>query len=102
MRGRANAFDFPLRFTLAAMCRNPGNFDMASLDHAGLTGIAPQSSVTFVENHDTDLSETNKIVSNKILAYAYILTSEGYPCVYYRDYSNDANCYGLKPAIDNL
>jgi alpha-amylase len=37
-----------------------------------------------------------------MLAYAYILTSEGYPCVYYKDYSTDAGCYGLKPGIDNL
>jgi galactose oxidase len=102
MQGRASAFDFPLRFALAAMCGNPKNFDMSSLDHAGLTGISPLKSVTFVENHDTDLEENNKIVFNKILAYAYILTSEGYPCVYYRDYSTDANCYGLKPLIDNL
>jgi galactose oxidase len=102
MRGRASAFDFPLRFRLAAMCGNPGNFDMTSLDHAGFTGIAPLNSVTFVENHDTDLDDNNKIVFNKILAYAYVLTSEGYPTVYYRDYSTDANCYGLKPLIDNL
>jgi alpha-amylase len=41
MRGCASAFDFPLRFRLATMCGNPGNFDMSSLDHAGLTGISP-------------------------------------------------------------
>jgi galactose oxidase len=102
MRGRVSAFDFPLRFALAAMCGNPKNFNMANLDHAGLTGTSPLNSVTFVENHDTDLEDNNKIVFNKLLAYAYILTSEGYPCVYYRDYSTDANCYGLKPLIDNL
>jgi galactose oxidase len=102
MRGRVSAFDFPLRFALASMCANPNNFNMSGLDHAGLTGTSPLNSVTFVENHDTDLQDNNKIVGNKILAYAYILTSEGYPCVYYRDYSTDANCYGLKPLIDNL
>jgi alpha-amylase len=37
-----------------------------------------------------------------MLAYAYILTSEGYPCVFYRDYSTDRGCYGLRPLIDNL
>jgi alpha-amylase len=100
MRGRANAFDFPLRFVLAAMCNNAGRFNMAALDHAGLAGIAPLSSVTFVENHDTDLN--SPVVFNKLLGYAYILTSEGYPCVYYRDYSTDRNCFGLKPSIDNL
>ena len=100
MRGRASAFDFPLRFILAAMCNNPGRFNMADLDHAGLAGISPLNAVTFVENHDTDLNEP--VVTNKILAYAYILTSEGYPCVYYRDYSEEPNCYRLKQPIDNL
>jgi alpha-amylase len=97
---RSAAFDFSLRFMLATMCNNPGAFDMGSLDHAGLTGADPQGSVTFVENHDTDRS--SPIVRNKMLAYAYILTSEGYPCVFYRDYSSDKNCFGLKPEIDPL
>jgi alpha-amylase len=97
---RSSAFDFPLRFMLAAMCNNPGAFDMSTLDHAGLTGADPLGSVTFVENHDTDQGEP--IVRNKMLAYAYILTAEGYPCVFYRDYSTDQNCFGLKPGIDTL
>ena len=37
--------------------------------------------VTFVANHDTD-----EIINNKLLAYAYILTHEGYPALFYRDY----------------
>ncbi len=37
--------------------------------------------VTFVANHDTD-----EIIDNKLLAYAYILTHEGYPAIFYRDY----------------
>ena len=101
MQGRPSAFDFPLKFLLTAMCNGAGRFNMADLDHAGLTGISPLNSVTFVENHDTDLNQ-NAVVFNKMLGYAYILTSEGYPCVYYRDYSTDQNCYGLKPFIDNL
>lgn len=103
MNGRASAFDFPLKFLISAMCNNAGRFNMASLDHAGLAGIAPMQAVTFVENHDTDLhAELGTIVFNKILGYALILTSEGYPCVYYRDYSTDPGCFGLKAQIDNL
>jgi galactose oxidase len=102
MKGRPSAFDFPTKFVLNAMCNNPGGFNMADLDHIGLAGISPMNVVTFVENHDTDLTNGEKIVINKILGYAYILTSEGYPCVYYRDYSTDKNCFGLKPLIDNL
>jgi alpha-amylase len=49
MQGRASAFDFPLKFMLTSMCNNPGRFNMADLDHAGLTGISPLNSVTFVE-----------------------------------------------------
>jgi hypothetical protein len=58
MQSRVSAFDFPLKFMLTSMCNNPGRFNMADLDHAGLTGINPLHSVTFVENHDTDLEST--------------------------------------------
>lgn len=103
MGGRASSFDFPLRFMLAAMCNQSTSFDMSLLDHAGLTGDVPLQSVTFVENHDTDVNPTlTPVIRNKLLGYAYILTSEGFPCVYYRDYSPDPGCYGLKPGIDNL
>lgn len=101
MRGRASAFDFPLRGLLYQMCNNPGSFDMSQLDHAGLAGIDPQHAVTFVENHDTDTGH-GPILRNKPQAYAYILTSEGYPCVYYKDYSTDPGCYGMKKILDNL
>jgi alpha-amylase len=40
----------------------------------------PFKAVTFVANHDTD------IIYNKMLAYAYILTHEGYPTIFYKDY----------------
>ena len=102
MQGRPSAFDFPVKFLVTSMCNNPGRFNMGDLDHAGLTGISPLNSVTFVENHDTDLQNSQKIVTNKLLGYAYILTSEGYPAVFYKDYSTDPGCYGLKPQIDNL
>jgi alpha-amylase len=101
MRGRVSAFDFPLRGLLCEMCNNAGSFDMSRLDHAGLAGIAPQHAVTFVENHDTDTGH-GPIFRNKPQAYAYILTSEGYPCVYYKDYSTDPGCYGMKKILDNL
>jgi alpha-amylase len=100
MNNRCSAFDFPLRYQLKAMCTGGGFFDMSSLDHSGLAGVDPFHSVTFVENHDTDVSDP--ITSNKLLGYAYILTNEGYPCVFYRDYSTETGCYGLKPALDPL
>jgi alpha-amylase len=41
----------------------------------------PFKAVTFVSNHDTDI-----MGNGKMLAYAYILTHEGYPCIFYQDY----------------
>jgi alpha-amylase len=75
---------------------------MGSLDHTGLAGANPMNAVTFVENHDTDSHGFEAVIQNKMLGYAYILTSEGYPCVFYKDYSMDAGCYKLKPFIDPL
>ena len=101
MAGRSSAFDFPLRFNfLTQMCNSAGFFNMATLDHAGLASSDPMHAVTFVENHDLDKS--NPIVRNKPQAYAYILTSEGYPCVFYKDYSTDPGSFGMKPTIENL
>ncbi len=100
MNGRAATFDFGVRFTLADMCNNSSRFDMQQLHDLGFAARDPVHAVTFVENHDTDLN--SPIKWNKILGYAYILTSEGYPMVYYKDYSTDAGCYGLKPLIDTL
>jgi alpha-amylase len=98
MQGRASALDFPLRDLLKEMCDGNGFFDMRRLDHAGLTGINPTGSVTFVESHDTQDNPAARIVNNKHLAYAYTLTSEGYPVVFYRDYFD----FGLKALINNL
>lgn len=100
MNGRSCTFDFGIRFALQAMCNNASRWNMAQLDHLGYIGRDAAHAVSFVENHDTDLS--SPIIWNKILGYAYILTSEGYPCVYYKDYSTDAGCYGMKPLLDNL
>ena len=41
MKGRPSVFDFPTKFVLNAMCNSPGGFNMADLDHVGLTGILP-------------------------------------------------------------
>jgi alpha-amylase len=100
MQNRVSAFDFALHDQIYSMCNSGGYYDMSQLDHAGLAGTNPGGAVTFVENHDTDGS--SPITQNKLLGYALILTSEGYPCVYYKDWSTDPGCYGLKTGIINL
>jgi len=80
-------FDFPQFFTLQEMCNNrSGTFDMEKLWSSGLHFTEPGRSVTFAENHDTD--KDDPIIHDKMLAYAFILTHEGKPTVFWKDYFN--------------
>ncbi len=80
------AFDFPLKFRLNDLCDTFG-FSLRNLGAGGaLVWDGPASAVTFVDNHDTDRS--SPAVNDKLLAYAFILTHEGYPCVFWQDYFN--------------
>jgi alpha-amylase len=73
-----SAFDFACYYKMRDALNNN---DLTQLNGDMLLKRNAYRSVTFVANHDTD-----EIYSNKILAYAYIMTHEGYPCVFYRDY----------------
>ncbi|HEY6020660.1 MAG TPA: alpha-amylase family glycosyl hydrolase, partial [Candidatus Paceibacterota bacterium] len=82
-----DAFDFPLREMLKALCDQYG-FSLNSLTTwETVLQKQPQTTVTFVENHDLR-DEGRPIVNDKLLAYSYILTHEGYPCVFWHDYFN--------------
>lgn len=88
IRWSASAFDFPLFYVLREMCNNPW-YDLKMLWGSGLNSEFPMHSVTFCDNHDTDRSQP--IACDKLLAYAFILTHEGVPCIFWKDYYN----YGL-------
>jgi alpha-amylase len=74
-----SAFDFPCYYALEAAFIN--NNLAALRDNGMLCKNNPGKAVTFVANHDI-----NNIYNNKLSAYAYILTHEGTPCIFYRDY----------------
>jgi alpha-amylase len=94
--GRIHLFDFNLYYTLRDMAVSNGFFDMRRLVNAGLVGVEPRYAVTFAENHDTDRS--SPIYKNKQLVYAYIMTHDGYPTVFYKDWQ----VYGMKDEISFL
>ena len=81
------AFDFALRGRLKDLCDTYG-FSLRTLTQHGtlLTDGLSNWAVTFVENHD--IVRDNPIINDKMLAYAYILTHEGYPCIFWLDYYN--------------
>jgi alpha-amylase len=100
MGGRSAVYDFTLHWALQDMCDRGA--DMRKMDRPGYIARAPFGAVTFVDNPDTDLSPGEQIVGSKLLAYAFILTAEGYPAVYHKDYAEERGCYGLKRWLDNL
>lgn len=80
------ACDFPLRYRLKDLCDKFG-FSLRELIKPDALFIdRPFSAVTFVDNHDFRDSEHPPIICDKMLAYAFILTHAGYPCVYWKDY----------------
>lgn len=86
----SSAFDFALYYTLKNITNNssggawlPDVFDTSKSFAARWADRA----VTFVANHDTD-----EIIQDKMMAYAFILTYQGYPTIFWKDYYN----YGLK------
>lgn len=74
---RASAFDFAAYYKMDEAFDNN---NLYALNDDMLWKRDASKAVTFVTNHDTD------VIWNKMLAYAYILTHEGYPCIFYRDY----------------
>jgi alpha-amylase len=82
-----DAFDFSLRELLKGLCDQYG-FSLKNLVQ-GESVLQRQnfSAVTFVENHDLR-DEGRPIANDKLLAYSYILTHEGFPCVFWKDYYN--------------
>jgi len=85
----ASAFDFACFYKMEeAFDRNK---DLTFLGKDMLRKTYPEKAVTFVANHDTEKDDNvdNRIdESNKMKAYAYILTHDGYPTIFYSDYEN--------------
>lgn len=86
MDNAVSAFDFPLQANLKKLCDQFG-FDLRTLTSGTVVESFPAEAVTFVDNHDT-ATTANAVINDKMLAYAVVLTSEGYPCVFWQDYFN--------------
>ena len=83
MSSRSLVADFALHWALQAAC-DGGN--VRGLNGSGYASRNPFLSCTFVDNPDTDTSPGQQVIANKLLAYAFILTTEGYPFIYGKDY----------------
>lgn len=88
----ADGFDFPLKTTLTDMCNGDAGFNMTWLNHAGMVrnntgnGLSGTQVVTWLDNHDTGKEHDKWVTKDWKLGYAYILTHEGRPCIFYPHY----------------
>ncbi len=89
-QAEVSAFDFACYYKMRDAFANN---DLTHLNGDMLWKRNAKNAVTFVTNHDT-----NEILDGKMLAYAYILTHEGYPAIFYRDYEEWLN----KERLNNL
>ncbi|SMC31644.1 alpha-amylase [Cellulophaga tyrosinoxydans] len=81
-----SAFDFPNLFQMRNAFQQRNLRILNNGDALWKTN--PEKAVTFVANHDTD-REPVISANDKLIAYAFILTHPGYPCIFYSDYEND-------------
>lgn len=79
----SGAFDFPLMFALKDAFNGS---NLTRLDNAGLIAINPSKAYTFITNHDVERDADKIQPQNKLKAYAFILTAEGTPFIFYSDY----------------
>jgi alpha-amylase len=97
--GKSTAFDFPTRYLLYDACQHDDFGRLRSTNGGrvvagGLLGFWPTRAVTFVDNHDTEYlrdeehrhkNDGTRHFPGKLvaMAYAYILTHPGMPCVFW-------------------
>ncbi|MBN2162229.1 MAG: hypothetical protein JXR25_16535 [Pontiellaceae bacterium] len=85
-------FDFPAFYTMEKVFNHGEDIDLLVDSDEVFAARAPDRAVTFVANHDTDKdAHVESITGNTMLAYAFILTYQGYPCIFWKDYFE----YGL-------
>jgi alpha-amylase len=100
--GKSTAFDFPTRYLLYEACLRDDYARLRSVNGGrvvpgGLLGYWPSRAVTFVDNHDTEYrrdeehryqyNDTRHFAGRTVdMAYAYLLTHPGTPCVFWSHY----------------
>ncbi len=88
----ADGFDFPLKSSLTDMCNGNSGWNMAWLNHSGMVRNNSGNSlngtqvVTWLDNHDTGKEHDKWVTKDWKMGYAYILTHEGRPCIFYPHY----------------
>ncbi|THH33212.1 hypothetical protein EUX98_g974 [Antrodiella citrinella] len=95
-------FDVPLHHNFHEASKAGSQYDLRCILDNSVLKFRPGDSVTFVDNHDTQIGQTlESWVEDrfKLQAYALILLrQEGHPCVFYGDLYPNKECYTEKIA----
>ncbi len=87
---KINLFDVALHFNFKQCSENGPSYDMRNLFHNSVLENYPLTTITFVDNHDSQPQQAlESFVQGwfKPLAYALILLrKDGYPCIFLGDY----------------
>lgn len=87
--GNVDLFDVTLHYKLFEASKSGDNFDLRYLFENSVESQRSQNSVTFVDNHDSQLGQSlQSWVEDwfRQIAYAFILLKkDGYPCVFWGD-----------------
>lgn len=90
VKGRMQLFDSILHYHFNEASQKAEAYDLRKIFDGSLTSAVPSSSISFVENHDTQpMQSLESPVSDwfKPIAYALILLrQEALPCVFYPDF----------------
>ena len=102
-------FDVTLHYKLHEASKAGGYFDLRTLFDNSLEGQRSLNSVTFVDNHDSQLGQSlQSWVDNWFREIAYsliLLRKDGYPCVFFADIFGigDKSIYaGMREKLDKL
>ncbi|KAI9060672.1 glycoside hydrolase family 13 protein [Trametes sanguinea] len=100
--GLVTFFDVPLHYNFHEASKAGSRYDLRRILDNTILKYRPGDSVTFVDNHDTQVGQTLEswVGSNlKLQAYALILLyGEGHPCVFYGDLYPNRECYDERVA----
>lgn len=87
--GNPKVFDFPLFYKMVEVFNHQQDISQLVDTNTIYAARFPNQAVTFVANHDTDVDRDTFVESideYPMLAYAFILTYQGYPCLFWKDY----------------
>lgn len=103
---KIDLFDVALHYNLFSASNEGEEYDLTKIFDGSLVADAPLKAVTFVDNHDTQPSQSLESYVEpwfKEIAYGLILLrKDGFPCLFYGDYYGIGGEFKTPPMKDMI